>query len=377
MNRITSCILLAVIMILPASAAPMVSLGDNVNLFFNGSAGLRYESNVALDEENELDDFIFRFTPGIEVAIGKRGTTPANITVIFREEILRYNDNDRLDTEKFSAQLNGSFDDPKLSGKFDLGFREQQSNTPEANIVADLVESDVTTAGASVEYNFSPKLSFGGGFAYRELEYVTFTQLADTESLTIPLNAYYEISPKLDATGGVRWRFSDIEGGSDPDDLFVNVGLRGDLAPKVTGEIRVGFQEREFTARPIADEDGLSIEGNATWAATPKVQVRGLIARDFTISGTGETIEKTDLLASGNYVYNELISFTGSLGYTNSDYNVSGREDDIILFSTGVQYKPNDYVSLNAQYRFSDNDSSRAGSSYTAHVLRFSAALRY
>lgn len=377
MNHCIRCILLAGILAVPGYAAPMVSLGDNINLFFNGSAGLRYDSNVALDETNELDDFVFSFTPGIEIAVGKKGTTPANITLVFREEILRYNDNDRFDTERFSASLKGTFDDPKFKADFNAGFREQQSNTPSVNVIADLVESELTTAGVNVEYNVSPKLSFGGGLNYREQQYVTFTQLSDTESLTIPVNAFYEISPKLDATGGIRWRSTDIENRADTDDVFVNVGLRGDLAPKVTGNIRVGFQQREFSGNQLSDEDGLSVEANATWAASPKVQLRGLAARDYGVSGTGETIEKTDLLGSAIYAYNELIQVTGSLGFTNQNYSESGRDDDILLFNSGVRYKPNDYVTLSAQYRFQDNDSNRAGSSYTAHVLNFTAALRY
>ena len=39
-----------------AQAAPLVSIGDNVDVFFNGSSSLQWQSNVFNDEDDEQDD---------------------------------------------------------------------------------------------------------------------------------------------------------------------------------------------------------------------------------------------------------------------------------------------------------------------------------
>ena len=38
-------------------AAPLVSIGDSVDVFFNGSSSLEWQSNVFSDERGAVDDF--------------------------------------------------------------------------------------------------------------------------------------------------------------------------------------------------------------------------------------------------------------------------------------------------------------------------------
>ena len=66
-----------------------------------------------------------------------------------------------------------------------------------------------------------------------------------------------------------------------------------------------------------------------------------------------------------------------NLGFENSDYVNSTREDDLIDFGVNVRYVPNEYVTFSAGYSYADNDSSLAIADYSQNVLKLTASLRY
>ena len=73
------------------SAAPLVSIGTNTDVYFNGSSSLRWTSNVFRDEAEETDDLTWTLSPGFEVNVG-RGLTNADLSIITRYDIIRYED---------------------------------------------------------------------------------------------------------------------------------------------------------------------------------------------------------------------------------------------------------------------------------------------
>ena len=65
------------------SAAPLVSIGNNTDVYFNGSSSLRWTSNVFRDEADETEDLTWTLSPGFEVNVG-RGLTNADLSIITR-----------------------------------------------------------------------------------------------------------------------------------------------------------------------------------------------------------------------------------------------------------------------------------------------------
>lgn len=66
---------------LSLNASPLVSIGDNADLFFNGSSSVRWTSNLFRDEVNETSDVIFTVTPGLELNVG-RGMANADFSIL-------------------------------------------------------------------------------------------------------------------------------------------------------------------------------------------------------------------------------------------------------------------------------------------------------
>lgn len=365
------------------TAAPMVSIGNNTDLFFNGRASLELNDNITLDPSNELDDVVFHFVPGIEINFG-RGQTNADFTILWQEDFVRYTEEDQFDSQQTSVIASGSYETPKFSGSLNLAYLERQSNTNNVNFIGNLIDQDVVTGSAQGEWVLTPKTSFGAGVNYDDIAYQGFAEtiIPDRQTLSIPINFYYAISPKLDLSAGYQYRDVDIEDqnsiiGNDPEDHFLNVGLRGEFNPKLTGNIRVGFQERSFSVAGQDDESSLAVDGELVWEASPKVQVTTRLFSDFGIGGAGGSIEQRGIDLNLDYGLSQLWFMGANLGFENSDYVNSTREDDLIDFGVNVRYVPNEYVTFSAGYSYADNDSSLAIADYSQNVLKLTASLRY
>jgi hypothetical protein len=411
-------------------AAPLVSIGDNTDIYFNGSSSLRWASNIFRNEEDEESDLSWTISPGLEVNLG-RGISNADFTVITRYDIVRYEDNDRLDTELFHIEALGTYESSRLNLNGSASFDETKINSGQNNVANDLVELNTTSAELDAEYQVSPKFSFSAGVRYDETEYQTYAdRFVDRETTRFPLSVYYELTPKLDLILGYTYATTDIEGtssrlirlvdstnippgpqiiadtaraqsGYGRDSHFYNIGLRGNISTKLTGYFKVGYRARSLgdstileqyfdpndplvELQPQADSstnrdasDMLGLDSNLTWMATTKLLVQLALSRDFGVGGEGESTEATRANLVGNYSFNTHWSTMANLGYSETDYSDDGREDDQYTGGLRVMYVLNTYWRFSAGYTYAENKSSRDGSSYESETLDLTAILRY
>ncbi|MDV7389849.1 outer membrane beta-barrel protein, partial [Arthrospira platensis SPKY1] len=100
---------------------------------------------------------------------------------------------------------------------------------------------------------------------------------------------------------------------------FFNVGVRGELLPKVDGFFRIGYT-RQSSSRDISNQDTLGLNTELSWAATPKTVVRLMGSRDFGVAGEGNVTENTRVSTSVVYSVTPLLSINGRLGWALRDY---------------------------------------------------------
>lgn len=366
------------------NAAPLVSIGNFADLYFNGSAGFRYQSNVYYTDTNERGDTAFIFSPGLELSLGRKGAEFTG-TFGFREDIKVYFDENGLDNETANVFFNGRYD----TGVFKLdayaNFAEVDQNTQDIRaiiaggpVTGDLVEREITTAGFYGEYTFSNKFGFGAGANLAHTYFQTYQPFfADSTVFTIPADLYYKFSQKLDFSVGYQYRDTDVEGPSDSTDHFFNVGARGELAPKVSGRVRVGWTTRDYDLAANSNEDSFTVITGLTYTPTQKIGLNLDIVRDLGTSGQGAGVENTNIRLGGTYKFSPFISGDAGVSYEKSDYNSGVRDDETLSFTVGASYTPNDYIKLSVGYVFQDNDSSLAGYDYTNNVINVTASLRY
>ena len=379
-------------------AAPLVSIGDSVDVFFNGSSSLEWQSNVFSDERGAVDDFKLTLSPGFEVNVG-RGLSNVDLSIITRYDIVRFDEVTDLDNELFHIKAVGSYAGSRLSVNGLVSYDESQSNGADGNDnqKGKLSASETTAANLNGEYTLSPKFSFGAGVNYNKREYKESSS-ADRESYTVPLDIFYELTPKVDLSIGYTYTSTEVSStvsgasevsGYDKEQHFVNVGARGDLLPKLNGSFKIGFNTMDSDEPLIAEDSvavgrsdrdsdsGLGLDASFTYLATAKVNTQLSLSRNFDVAGQGESTEATRVDLSANYSINTQYTATANLGYTLREYVDTGREDDNYRTGVSLSYVPNQYWRFSTGYNYTENDSNDAGQSYEAHVINVSASLRY
>ena len=382
-------------------AAPFVSIGDNTDIYFNGSSSLRWASNIFRNEEDEESDLSWTISPGLEINLG-RGITNADFTVITRYDIVRYEEYDRLDTELFHIEALGTYESSRLNLNGSASFDEIKMNDGQKNVVNDLVELDKTAGELDAEYRVSPKFSFSAGVRYDETEYQTFKNLfSDRATIAYPLSVYYDMTPKLDLILGYTYSVTDIEGGSsfgglfDPvssyeqDTDFFNIGLRGNISTKLTGFFKIGYRTVSASDTNLTnggvlirridrnDRDMFGLDASLTWMATSKLLYQLALSRDYNTGGLGEATEVSRANLVGNYSFNTHWSAMANLGYTDTDSYYLSRDNEQFTGGLRVMYVLNTYWRFTAGYTYAENDSNQVNSSYESETLDLTAILRY
>ncbi len=402
-----------------SSAASVLTLGSNAELHVKSSAEYRYESNIFRDEEGfqvagtgpvsgggnginigetltieEESDNIFVFSPGVELVVGDVATNYFNAS--FGYDIKRYADNSRLDSNLPSVSAEGFFNNQVVQLKSNLSWLESDSSTSDildANLVGRLIEREQFSFNNYGEYFFSTKTSFGAGFDYLERDFIT-PGFSNNYHYAVPIDVYYAVTPKIDASLGYRYRrvhisdnpIIDRDQGAAFNDHFINVGVRGEITPKLTSRVQLGYIDRSFARIDgpprSGDEEGgnISIFSNLAYQYSPKIQMNLATGRDFDASSSdGTTIVRTRIRLGVLYAYNQMWAGRANFGYAKSNYqgSANNREDDYFDIGVSVLYSPNDYLRFSAGYTYLDNDSSFTGLSYNNNLFRITGTFRY
>jgi len=390
-----------------AQAAPLVSIGESVDVFFNGSSSLQWQSNVFYDEASEVEDLKLTVSPGFEVNVG-RGQSNADLRIITRYDIVRYDDLSALDNELFHIQARSSYQSGHWDVNGSVSYDEDQSSGLDggsANLKGKIIESQSIRANVEGEYRLSPKLSVGSGVAYSDRQYQDEDALADRKSYAVPVDVFYELTPKVDLSIGYRYTTAEVGetksgnaadgsliSGYDREEHFFNVGARGELLPKLNGFFKVGYRTYDSGDSSVQTISGggltqsrtnrasvgrMGVDASLTHSTTPKLMTSLKLHRGFGIGGEGQGTEITSVDLSSSYTINANYSASVNAGYTLREYTNSGREDNGFRTNVRLSYVPNTHWSFSAGYYYYENNSSQLGQSYEAHNVDLSASLRY
>ncbi|MBT4758342.1 MAG: outer membrane beta-barrel protein [Opitutae bacterium] len=388
-------------------AAPLVSIGDNVDVFFNGSSSVQWQSNVFYDDADEQDDIRFTVSPGFEVNVG-RGLSNLDLSIVTRYDIVRYDELSDLDSEQFHIKAISSYRSSRWDVDGLVSYDEQQSSGKDGNTnqKGQLTQSENIRANLNGEYRLSPKFSVGSGVNYSDKQYKDQESLADRVSFTVPVDIFYELTPKVDLSVGYTHTSTDVGETNIGDTVngrevssydktghFFNIGARGELLPKLSGFFKFGYRTSDSDDSTIQTVTGgtpdlptstnrdsrgtVGLDANFTYAATPKLTTAFALHRGFGVGGEGQGTTTTRANLSANYAINSNYSASANFGYTLREYEAADREDNV--YSTGVRlsYVPNRYWRFSTGYNYSENDSNAPGQGYEAHSIVLSASLRY
>lgn len=365
--------LLAGALILGATpfARAVLPLGEGAEAFVTLKAGVEYNDNFFLSSANETSETIWSVTPGLQILFGQNSLAQSKFT--YTENFKFYNDNSNLDAAKSEVYYATRYNDDKLAVDVDASFQQLDQPTRDAR-GGGLVKRTVLNAGIDGEVNLTEKTSVRLGIEYNDTNYKRAT-FSDWEWLRIPLAYYYEVAPKLDASFGYAYKDNTLATKLDSTEHFYNVGARGELAPKLTGEVRVGF--RQTKPEVGATRETLGIDSNFTYNYSPKTSIDAGISNDFGFSGTGESYRNLGLNLGLTSDISAEFQAGIRLYYNRYSYNTTVQEDDFFNGSLSATYKFSEFAALTGSYAYVDNSSNSGGASFTGNTFSLAVSLRY
>ncbi|MCC5790037.1 MAG: outer membrane beta-barrel protein [Opitutales bacterium] len=358
-------------------ASPLISIGENGAIFFNSSATFQWNDNIFLDSQNEVEDFIFILTPGLEFSVLDTGDV--GLRLFYREDFYLYADNSHLDFNASHVDADFNYNTEVLEFRAGAALQQTRQNTQDVNIEGNQVRRTVLSGEMQGEYAFSDIFSVGLGFTVRDTDYKN-QSLRDNTVYTVPVDVYYAVTPLTSLSFGYRYRYSDVQGTGtgNATDHFFNIGARGEFTPALEGRIFAGYQYRDF--ENIGSIDGLSYGADVNYEFTPLLQGFFTLERDYRLNSAGGTVEATGAYFRLDYSIDPKVTLKGGISYYHHDYRrgaASGRRDDYVVLNLGGDYTLNEYTSISANYRLRNNESNRFASEFTNNTISLSASVRY
>ena len=355
-------------------ASPMLTLSDNSAVYFVGSASITSDSNIGYASEDELDDLILEIRPGFEWVAGNP-EVGADFTLSASYGLRRYMDNDEFNSELPAVVAEANFQSAKSKTTLSASYVESMAESRRYNVPGLILKTTVANVGVSSDFRPTEKSSVVAGVSYSDTSHDNLG--TDFSNISVPVNYYYRATEKLDAGFGYRYKGTSIDSVSTGDltSHFFNVGLKGELSPKMVADVKVGFQTTDIDGGDSVD--GLALEGSLTFVASEKASIDLSVSKDLAVGFSGEVIDNFTAAISGNYQFSDAFFGNASLAMGKDDFKSSDREDDYTVFQVGLSYIPVYYMSIEAAYMLMDNDSSGGVLDFTKNTFKLMVNVRY
>lgn len=338
-----------------------------------------YDSNV-FGNSSEQEDVSIALTPSLSYL-----RDVARVTTAATVGVTSFTFDDYTEQNSVDPFANVRFDyDGAEKGGASLTLSYLRSTAANEALLT-RATSDEYRGSGSVDYYYSEKTGVRVDSGYRVSDFST-AGFANVYSYNIGGGLVYRYSPKLTASATYNFspekssnRASGVGDPSSKNHRFL-VGVEGEVAPKVTGNVGVGLAYRDFDQGADSDSTYL-VNAGLSWALAQKTSVRLTASNDFDTSGTGQSVEESSLRLGVRQVLTEKINLGASIGYERSDYAQSGvvsaRTDDAVIETLDLGYQVNDHWRAGTAVSFRVNDSDAAQATYERFIWSISVSANY
>ena len=382
MKKLITTAVVSSLVIGQSMAAPFMAVGSSAEIFVTATAGIDFNDNVTLGSDYiptgqtqatnpVLDETVFRFAPGLSYEFGKNALMTGKLSYVQTFE--SYSDSSELDSSLSNIAFNAKHSDGNSTTTAKASFVQLNQNTVDLRS-ATLSRRDVLNVGGDHEMDLSSKSSLLFGFDFTETDY-KLASFADRTRTELPLRYFWEMTPKVDLSLGLRYRETDSDfAGTSSDDMFYSVGARGAFTPKLSGFLRIGVTDRDVQVGK--DRSTLGLSSNFTYLYSEKTQLTFGVSNDFGTSGQGDSQENFDTFIGFRSSLTPEFTLTSRISRREIDYfNRAG--DTYLQGSVGGEYIVNEYLQIHGKFNYSDNDSGTVGGDFDNSIFSLSARLRY
>lgn len=363
------------LLMLPSLANAAVEIGPG-ELFATATVEGSYDSNI-FSNNKEIDDYILKAKPGLE---WKSKDTKLESVLKAGYNIQRFDQNSDEDAEDWETSAKFSYDNEKTKVSLDTSYKRVSSANEAVNTRTESENFDLTLKGT---LRYSSKFSLGSELKANDQHYLKGG--SDVRYYSGQGRFIYHYSEKTDVFAGARYRTTETKiKSAESDDYAYFVGAENQLLPKVTGSVRVGWQERDYD-KSNNDNSGLNMNIDLSYKYSDKTSINLKAAKDFSTTAGQQTSDKTSAGISVRNKYDEKITLTAGFDYSFTEQETvaangvvtPGKEDTAYTVKAGATYKLSDMWSLKFDASRRINDSTVISSEYDRDQLSLAITGRY
>lgn len=347
-------------------------------LVANASIRAVYDSNV-FSNSSEQEDFSAEFVP--ELAFRRK---VGLISTDAKVGLKAMSFNDSTDQNSIDPYADAAFRlDRADKGSSSISLR--YARMTEANeTLNDRVTSDEFSGTGNVDYYYSEKTGIRGNASYR-LSDMSTAGYNDVSSYSLGGGILYRYSQKLVADATYSYspeEASNLNGASDPSSKNhrFQLGLDGQLTPKLSGRVAAGYAYREFD-QGGDNEGAMLLQSSLNWAAAEKTSVNLTASNDFDTTSAAESALGFNVSLGVNQGLTEKISLGGNVGYQDSEYTAFPgpvtRTVQAYVFGASLGYKINDIANLSFALSHRVSDSNVVSAVYDRTTVSLGLNLTY
>ena len=215
----------------------------------------------------------------------------------------------------------------------------------------------------------------GGTYRLRYQNNRATTQVADRDTDFGRATGYFRVMPKTSILVEVsQYDINYLVSGStlDSTEKRYMVGVTWEATAATTGIVKFGRQKKEFTNSARPDFSGSGWDVSVKWAPLTYSTFDFYTARATSEStGLGDFVVSTRSGVAWTHQVNSRLSATASYSYTEDVYRGFNRNDNTDQLGFKGSYRLRNWLSLGADYSYTDRDSSLLQNRYKRNVIMF------
>jgi hypothetical protein len=345
-------------------------------IFVTGTVATGYDSNIFASKGGAGDTT----TNGSLSLEYQRRAGYIGVNASLAWNIGRFDKHTGQDFANPSASAEFTKETGRTTGSLQLNAARQSS--------ADTAANERTTSmnyGANLNWKYPvvERFTLSGALGWSQTDYVNSPGLTNLSTYTANIDLFYVYTTERDLFGGYRIRLSDTSANTQDVDQDIHFGVNGQILPKLTGNISVGWQVRQSTGPggvSLGQFEDLTASGSATWSYSKKLNFTGQISKDFSTTSTDITTDSLTVNLAASYAYSAKWSATANVGYGLNKFLGAaggGRVDYDLSWGVGVNYTQSDHFKASLVYGGFENWSNAAQANYFRNTLTLTLTSRW
>ncbi len=354
---------------------------EEPGLFASADASIVHDDNIyrVIDDLAQSDTYL-RLRPEL-AAVGGLGKHRFQLS--YNGDYAKFSDQSDADYTDHDLRGRIDFDHTlRFSSRFEAGYQEEHEDPGTINrIQLDITEynkfdqnfvlaglaygSEEAIGRIAVNYRRTDK-----DYTNNDLDFFDYVSNQFTGRFTYRIapntRVYAEaIISELDYTPGINFELDNTY-------KRYRAGVTWDFTGKLTGDINIGYQDRDYDLDTIRDIDGLAYDGEITWAVNTYTKIIAAAKRESIDSSLDEAggFLRTTYGLSVNHELTERLKLKADAGYANDELVFSSnREDKRYAYQLGLEYELLRNVALAADYTYEERDSTVAIADYKANIF--------